>query len=43
MASFAAARESFKCIEDQQPSKYITSILEALVPIIYPLCWDVGN
>ena len=44
VASFAAARETFEQIENQQPSgQYITSILEVLVPILYALRWDVEN
>jgi hypothetical protein len=42
--SFAADRETFEWIEDQQPSdQYITSILKVLVPILCALCWDVEN
>ena len=38
VASFAAARKTFKKIEDQQPSKhYITSIFKVLVSILYAL------
>ena len=44
MASFAAARETFERIEDQQLSdQYITNILEVLVPTIYALRGDVDN
>ena len=44
MASFAAARETFERIEDQQVfDQYITSIPEVLVPILCALRWDVEN
>ena len=44
VASFTAARKTFKQIEDQQPSnQYITSILKIRVPILYTLRWDVEN
>jgi hypothetical protein len=44
MDSFAADRETFERIKDQQPSdQYITSIPKVLVPILYALRWDVEN
>ena len=44
VASFAAARETFERIKDQQPStQYITSIFKVLVPILHTLCWGARN